>query len=75
MRRAGESGCRCAAEVSVWATKTTGRISIHCLLRGGVNRVRHVLRDIISGVAVMIVLVGGVAPMAAESATVQTATP
>ena len=54
---------------NMWAMDTIGRTSVHRLLREGHNMIRHALRHVISGIAVIIVLAGGVAPMAAETAT------
>ena len=54
---------------NMWAMDTIGRTSVHRLLREGHNMIRHALRHVISGIAVLIVLAGGVAPMAAETAT------
>ena len=54
---------------NVWEMETTGRRSVHRLLRGGSNMIRHALRHVIAGMAVIIVLLGGVAPTAAGTAT------
>ena len=58
-----------ATVYNMWGMETIGRTSVHRLLREGPNMIRHALRHVMSGIAVLIVLAGGVAPMAAETAT------